>query len=175
MQMILKNKRTQGKIKAHYGIKDYFNFFKSDNPDILITKKKYSDIISEFNKEIINLIIEDNLKYDIPFLGSSIVVKQDKRLPKIIDGKLYNTTPVDWAATNKLWSEDEESKERKLLVRYSNAHTSKNVFRIYFKKYNIPFMNKKLYLFKSARSFSRLLGDRINDEEKDKYNAYTLY
>jgi len=173
--MIIKNKRTEGKIKADYGIKDYFSYFKENNPELNIDYKTYNKIISEFNKGIINLIIEDNVEYNIPYLGSSISIKKDKRIPRIVNGKLYNTSPVDWVATNKLWSEDKEAMDKKLLVRYLNSHTSKHVFRIYFKKYNLYFANKKLFSFQSNRDFKRSLGARIKDENKEKYESYLLY
>lgn len=174
-QMEVKNKRTEGKIKSHYGMTDYFRYFKSNNKEIIISRKKYNDIISEFNNELITLIIEEGLEYNIPYIGSTLCIRKDKRVPRIVNGKLYNSSPVDWVATNKLWSNDKESKDKKLLVRYLNNHTSKYVFRIYFKKYNLHFINKKLFSFKVNRKFSRLLGKRIQDENKEKFDSYLLY
>ena len=173
--MIVKNKRTEGKIKIDYGIKDYFKYFKLNHPELKIDYKTYTSVIGDFNKEIINLIVNDNVEYNIPHLGSAISIKKDKRLPRIVNGKLYNTTPVDWVATNKLWSEDQEAMDKKLLVRFLNSHTSKHVFRIYFKKYNLYFANKKLFSFQSNRDFKRFLGARIKDENKEKYESYLLY
>jgi hypothetical protein len=172
---MIKNKRTQGKIKTHYGLSDYYKYFRTEYPEIKMNKTLYSNIISDFNKAIIDLIIEENLEYDLTHLGSTLSIKKDKRVPSIKNGKLYNTAPVDWVATNKLWSEDIEAKEKKLLVRHNNYHTMKYVFRIYFKKYKYPFINKKLYSFKANRAFSRLLGARIKDETKDRYDTYLLY
>jgi hypothetical protein len=172
--MIIKKPRTSGKIKSHYGINDYFKFFKKDS-EISIDKSTYSNIISDFNEELRDLIIEDNFEYILPYLGASLSIKKDKRVPKIVNGKLYNPTPVDWVATNKLWSEDDESREKKLLVRYNNNHTSKYVFRIYFKKHIHPFINKKFYNFESGRKFQRLLSARIKDETKDRYDTFLLY
>ena len=51
----------------------------------------------------------------------------------------------------------------------------KYVFRIYFKKYIYPFENKQLYSFKPNRKFQRLLGARIKDENKERYDTYLLY
>jgi hypothetical protein len=175
MLKMMKNKRTEGKIKTHYGMRDYFKFFKEENPTIKLTAGQFSDIIQRFNLGVVNLIIEDNLNYKLPYLGASLAVKKDKRVPRIIDGKLYNPTPVDWQATNKLWDEDSEAKEKKLLVRYNNNHTSKYVFRINFKKYIYPFANKKYYNFQTCRTFARTLGERINDEDKDRYDTFLLY
>ena len=170
-----KNKRTKGVLKAHYGMKDYFKSFKLHNPTIDVPRKKYNDIISEFNKKLVDMIIEENLTYTVPYLGSSINTRKEKKTPKIINGKLYNTTPVDWKTTNELWSSDPEAREKKLLVRYTNSHTSRYVFRIYLKKYNYSFKNKKYYSFEPCRDFKRLLGKRINDETKPKYDTYLLY
>ena len=172
---IIKNKRTEGKIKSDYGMTDYFKYFSKNNKDIDIDKFKYKKIISEFNNGIINLIIEDGLEYTLPYIGSTVCIRKDKRVPRIVNGKLYNSAPVDWVATNKLWAEDSESREKKLLVRYLNNHTSKYVFRIYFKKYNLHCLNKKLFSFKVNRNFSRLLGKRIKDEDKEKFDSYLLY
>jgi len=172
---MVKNKRTEGKIKTDYGINNYYKYFIKNNQDINISGSEYKDIITEFNNGIINLIIEESLEYTIPYIGSTLCVRKDKRIPRIVNGKLYNPSPVDWVATNKLWSEDEESKDKKLLVRYLNNHTSKYVFRVYFKKYNLYFENKKLYSFKVNRIFSRLLGKRIKDEDKEKFDSYLLY
>ena len=173
--MIIKNKRTAGKINADYSVKDYYKYFKTDNPDINITYKQYKAIVSKFNEEVINLIIHENVEYNIPYLGSTLSIKKDKRIPKIVNGKLYNTAPVDWVATNKLWSEDDEAREKKLLVRHLNSHSSKYVFRIYFKKFKLYFANKKLFSFKSNRKFQRLLSARIKDTTKENYESFSLY
>lgn len=173
--MIIKKPRTEGKIKSHYGIKDYYKFFKKDHPELDIDYKKYVKVITEFNEAITTLIIEENVEYTLPYVGSTLSVKKDKRVPRIVNGKLYNTSPVDWVATNKLWSSDSEAHEKKLLVRFLNTHTMKHVFRIYFKKFKLNYMNKNLYKFETNRDFSRALGARINDEDKPRYDAYTIY
>ena len=170
-----KKKRTEGKITADYGMPDYYDYFTKENLEIKISRGNYNNIISDFNKVIINLIIEENLEYVLPYLGSSISIKKVKRIPKIVNGKLYNTAPVDWVATNKLWDEDEEVREKKLLVRYLNNHTSKYVFSIYFRKYISSFINKNIYSFVSNRTFKRLIGIRIKDETKERYDTYLLY
>lgn len=171
---MIKNKRGEGNIRAHYGMTDYYRYFIKEY-NLNISTKVYNNIIADFNEAIMNLIIEENLDYRLPHVGSTLSVRKIKRSPKIINGKLHNPTPINWVATNKLWAEDEEAKDKKLLVRYNNSHTSGYVYRIYFKKYDLYYKNKKIYNFKVARDFSRMLGNRINDEDKDKFNAYLLY
>lgn len=162
------------KLKADYGIRDYYKFYKKDvnNP---IDKKLYNEIITKYNTEIKNLIIEENLVYQLPYLGFEVILKKQKRVPKIKNGKLLNNIPPDWKATKELWEKDEEAKEKKLLVRYDNYHTSNYIYRIYFKKFKSKIKNKSLFKFQPNRSFKRQLSARIKDPNKDNLNAYLLY
>lgn len=172
---MINSKRTKGKIKKDYGTKEYYDFFKSFYPLLKINKSVYTKIIDDFNKQLVTLIIEENLDFKIPYIGASLGVRKLKNEPKIKEGKLINNTPIDWVETKKLWDNDTECKEKKLLVRFLNNHTSKYIFRLYFKKYVYPFKNKKYFKFKTVRSFSRLLAKRIKDETKEKYDSYLLY
>lgn len=174
-QILTKSKRREGRVKSDYGIKDYYNFFKTEYPDLKISYKKFKSVITDFNKSIVDSIIEEGLEYTFPYIGSSLSIMKDKRIPRIVNGKLYNPAPVDWVSTNTLWASNEEAREKKLLVRYNNTHTSKYVFRIHFRKYMQNFKNKNLYKFITTRDFKRDLGKRINDEDKDPYESYLLY
>lgn len=162
------------KLKADYGMSDYYKFYKKklDNP---VNSLLYNQIITKFNDEIKDLIIEDNLTYQLPFLGFEIVLKKQKRIPKIVNGKLINNIPPDWKATNELWDKDAEAKEKKLLVRYNNYHTSNYIYRIYFKKFKSKIKNKSLFKFQPNRTFKRQLSARIKDTNKGNLNAYLLY
>jgi len=172
---ITKKPRTSGKIKSHFGIVNYYKYYKENNKESKVDKILYNKIISDFNNEIINLVINDNVEYYLPHIGSSLSIRKTKKTPSIVNGKLVNTAPVDWVVTNKLWSEDKEAKDKKLLVRFNNSHTSKFIFRVFFKKYYLVFTNKKYYSFKTSRGFQRLLAKRIKDEDKDRYDSYLLY
>lgn len=160
------------KNKADYGIKDYYKYYSKDNN---INSVIYSKIIAEFSQSIIDLIIEDNLVYKLPYLGFELVIKKSKRVPTIKNGKLINNIPIDFKATNALWASCEESKKKKLLVRYNNSHTSGYVFRIYCKKFKSKLKNRSLLKFKPSRKFQRQLGARIKDPNKDNFDAFLLY
>lgn len=160
--------------KSDFGILDYYKFYKNKyNNDI--SKTKYKNIIEDFNKEIINLVIENNLIYQLPYIGMEIMIKKDRRKPRIVDGKVINNTPVDWKTTNELWERDKEAKEKKIIVRYNNYHTSGYVFRIYCKKFKCNLKYRSLYKFKANRKFTRKLSARLLDEDKDNLDAYLLY
>lgn len=167
-------KRTLGKIKAHFGMKDYFRWYKKNNNDP-VTYNVYSDIISEYNKAVIDLMLNESLEYRIPVLHLLLTIRKEHRAPKIINGKLYNNRPINFSKTMALWAADEEAKKNKTILRYNNRHTSGYVFRIYCKKHESGMSHKKLYKFKPSRQFKRDLAARINDEDKPKFDCYLLY
>lgn len=160
--------------KSDYGMKDYYNFYKKEYSSKL-SRRRYNDIITDFNKEIRKLIIEESLHYYIPHIGMEMSIKKDKRKPRIVKGRLINNIPVDWKATNELWNKDEEARKKKLLVRYNNSHTSGYVYRVYLNKYKSKMRNKTYFKFRTNRIFQRLLSKRIKDPNKESYDTFLLY
>lgn len=168
------NKQRNHIANSDFGILDYYKFYiKKYNSNI--SKSKYTKLIQEFNEEIINLIIEDNLVYQLPYIGMEVMIKKDRRKPRIINGKVVNNTPVDWKVTKELWEKDKDAKDKKILVRYNNYHTSGYVFRIYCKKFKCNLKYRSLYKFKPNRKFTRQLSARLLDDNKDSLDAFLLY
>ncbi len=167
--------RSKNKISVDYGMPDYYEYFEQEYPELNIPRSKFNKIIGEVNDGIINLILNEGLEFKLPYLYTTFIIKKDKRKPKIKDGKVINNAPVDWKTTKKLWDEHPETKEKKLLVRYTNTHTSGYVFRIYFKKFGSHLKNRSYFKFKPSRRFQRALSARIKDDNKDKFDAYLLY
>lgn len=161
------------KIKTDFGMPDYYKFYKKlvENP---VDKKTYNDIITDFNLGLQGLIIEENFIYQLPHINFELLLKKEKRVPRIVDGKLINNLPINWQATNALWKRDQEAKDKKLLVRLSNAHSSGFVFRIYCKKFRSSLKSRGLYKWTTARPFARKLSKAIKDSEKN-IDAYLLY
>lgn len=162
------------KIKSDFGIGDYYSFF-DEKYKRGISKERYKEIIKEFNDSVKDLIIEESFIYQLPYIGMEIMIKKDRRKPRIINGKLINNTPIDWKTTNELWESDKEARDKKILVRYTNFHTSGYVFKIYCKKFKCNLKYRSLYKFKPNRSFSRQLGTRLLDPNKDSLDAFLLY
>lgn len=162
------------KNKKDYGIVDYRTYY-NHKYNKNIDKTLYNKIITEFNTELRNLIIEESIIYKMPSLNLEILIKKDKRVPRIQNGKLINNIPPDWKATKALWAKDPEAKEKKLLVRCNNSHTSNYIYRIYCKKFKCNLPSKTLIKFKPNRGFQRQLAKRIKDKNKGNLNAYMLY
>jgi len=167
-------KRTLGKIKAHFGMKDYYRYYKK-NSEAPVEYNKYSEIISKYNKSIIELMLNNGLEYRIPILHFLLTIRKDQRKPQIKNGKLYNNRPLDFKRTRELWAVDEEARKNKVLLRHNNNHTGGFVFRIYFKKHESSNKNKKYFKFNPSRDFKRGLAQRINDDSKPQFDCYLLY
>lgn len=170
-------KRTEGKLKVDYGMKDYYKYYK-DNLDEKykpVNSKKYNLIISEFNSKIVDLIINENLDFIIPKLNINLCIRKSKRIPRIKNGKLVNFNAIDWKTTNELWASDNDAKNKKIIIKFTNNHSFKFIFRIKALKVNLNYSNKSLYRFKACRSFQRLLSKRILDKNQDNFNAHNLF
>jgi len=169
-----KEDKRNHKIHSHFGINDYYKFYiKKYNSQI--DKDKYKKILEDFHLGIRDLMINESLIYQFPYIGMQLIIKKDKRRPKIVDGKLVNTTPPDWKTTNELWERDKEARDKKIVVRYNNSHTSGYVFRVYLKKFSCNIKYRSLYKFNTNRDFQRSISKRIFDINKDPMDAYLLF
>ena len=70
---------------------------------------------------------------------------------------------------------DKEARDKKLIIRFLNNHTSKYVFRILMLKGKGTYLNKKFFRYKPPRSFQRTLAKRILDPNLENYEAYKQY
>ncbi|MGK2864913.1 MAG: hypothetical protein ACSLE0_23475 [Chitinophagaceae bacterium] len=165
--------KREHKVICDFGMGDYHKFYLANN-EVKVDRKTFSDIITEFNTELRDLIILENLIYSMPGTNFQLVLKKDKRKPTIKDGKLINNIPIDWKTTNALWERDAEAKEKKLLVRYNNSHTSHYVYRIYFKKFGAKIKFKSVYKFQVNRDFRRLVNRHIKNPNVS-VDAFLLY
>lgn len=160
--------------KADYGIPDYREFYKKKY-DSDISAREYSRILREFNDALTDLIVNESLTYTIPYILFEINIRKIRRRPRIEDGVLVNPNPVNWKATNELWDRNEEAKEKKLLIRYSNPHTSGYIFRAYCKKFKSNVRNRSYYKSITNRKFKTKINKRVMDPNKDNYDAFLLY
>jgi hypothetical protein len=166
-------KDRKHKLNNGYGVIDYFKFYKN-NSEKSVDEKKFRKVIDSFNKKVSELIIEEGIDFVIPSLNFEITIRKDKRKPTIKDGKVINNTPVDPVATRKLWDNNEEAKNKKILVRYNNSHSSGYVFRIYCKKFRSSIKNKNLFKFRPIRQLKRNLAKVLKDPDKS-FDAFLLY
>lgn len=145
--------------------------------DLVKTKVLHGDLfISEFlfNKIIrgMNLIILNKLlsghSVKLPHrMGSLEIIKVNKGA-KYKNGKLVITYPINWGETLKLWYNDEEARQNKLLIRFQN----KEVFKVIYNKRKANYNNKIFMEFLPSRMFKIKIKDKANNREIDGYELY---
>ena len=77
------------------------------------------------------------------------------------DGKIINNLPTNWKATRELWAENENAREKRTKIRYTNEHTDGHTFRIFFKKSKANFKNKSIFKMQFNRYLKRQLSRSI--------------
>ena len=97
---------------------DAYKYFMKNKPDgYYMSLNDFSNIVSRANSYLGDMFVRDGT-IDLPFYIGEITFYSYTVEPKIMpDGSIKYTAPIDWAATNVLWRQDEESKEQKILVR----------------------------------------------------------
>lgn len=97
-------------------------------------------------------------------MGSLEIRKRPTRVA-IVDGKLVTSLPIDWDKTLKLWYEDKEAFDNKVLVRIE----TEEVFKVYYNKQNANYNNKSFYEFKPNREIKRKLSKHAREGNLDAY------
>ena len=124
----------------------------------------YNKLLDTLNIALRDLIINESFEFNIPYRLGVLAIKKSKPEPYIDEnGNVVNILPVDWKSTLELWEEDEDSKNRKILVRHLNAHTQGYVVKWKYdiKKANYTF--KSAYKFIPCRAAKRLLTPILKD------------
>lgn len=81
----------------------------------------------------------------------------------IVDGKLKITYPIDWSETMKLWYEDIESRNKKILLRKEDPY----FYRIRYCKHRATYENKIFYAFALNRFIKKALTRNIQNGSVD--------
>lgn len=167
---IRKGKSPQ-KYKADYTEKDfykyYFNTYCKRDKKILdnqynVGKDIYYKIIKEFNKYVLNQMIYHNEDFLFPNYIGGIGLRKRKPKTKIdSDGKLISHKPIDWDTTLKLWEEDEDAKNKKILIRHMNNHSDGYVFEVKYIRGRALFKGARWYDFIPTRTTKLTIRDEV--------------
>jgi len=155
---------------SRFGTKDYFKSYKENRGTV--SRGAFFRIMRKMNKAVVEEILETGEEYNLPHGIGTIYFIKKKNKAIVVDGKVILTAPVDWHSTMKLWEDNEEARDKKVLVRHSNMHTSRYSFRIRCTRMKIK--NKKFFKFTIMRSFKRAYAQRIKTYDKDKLDIYKI-
>ena len=151
----IKGKRNHD-VKGSVGVRDIYEKLpleKRKTCDLKLFRK----IIRQVNLKLCEEISIGNI-VTIPFKMGRLYVAKKPTKNRIVDGKLENTMPVDWNRTMALWEEDNEAKEKKILVK----HNVPSVFKLTYDKHYIDYPNKVYYHFGFNRQLKVTVKENIN-------------
>lgn len=167
---ILKVDQTRvHKITNSIGVYDIYKYIRKNKwMDIgqPITEKQFYTIIRTLNKHLMEQLLH-NQDVKLPYLGVLELRKKDTKV-KYINDKLVVTRPIKWKDTLKLWYNDQEAKEQKLILRGEE----REVFTIHYNKVRAKYKNKSFFRFQPNRQFKVKLKEYINNNKIDAFKRY---
>lgn len=168
-------KRVDGprkhKVSGSWGVYDAYKWYRKNKPkgkEFVLTESQYFSIIRRINLALgEELICKGELKF--PCRLGQLEIR--KYIPTITtEGKKIKTNlPIDWDTTLKLWYEDKQCYEDKMLVRINVPE----VYRIIYNKNKANYNNKTFYQFTPNRELKLKLKHTIR--ENPNFDAYELY
>jgi len=171
------NKERHFKVKNSWGVYDYYKYYRKNRPKdkkFILTEKQFYAFFRRVNQ----LLAEEFVRtqhLEFPNRMGELEMLQKKLRSFFVDGKLKTNRPVDWDATLKLWYEDKEACDSKLLVRRDAPINP----RIRYSKATAIYVNRAFYEFvpnrflmqKAIKNFSNQLLCFNDSEIKNLYDG----
>ena len=123
-----------------------------------LTEKEFYSIIRTFNKHIAEELSKGN-DFTLPYKMGALEIRKYSPNITIKNGKLNTPLPIDWDKTLKLWYEDKESYNKKILVRSD----VKEIFRLIYNKSKAGYTNKSFYELRFNREIKKKLKQNIKE------------
>lgn len=162
------------KYKVTKTIKDAYNIYREDNP-IGVNKKVFVKVCQEFNKLIMNKIVNQSFEFRLPYRLGFLRVKKCRQTIEIIDNKL-NTVRLkpDWKSCWEYWYKiypdmtraDIVAIPNKKLIYHYNDDTNGYYYRYYWDRRQCVVKNQALYKFRPTMGVKKLLITNLQDEDR---------
>ena len=152
-------------IKGSFGVYDcYKKIRKNQWYDIgrPLKEHEFYSIIRGVNKLIAEGLANGE-EFIFPSRMGKLELRRNHEGVSIVNGKLINTHPIDWAGTLKLWYEDEEAKNNKSLVRIIREPS----FHIKYNKFAANYENQSFYEFTLNRFIKIALAENVKQGKID--------
>lgn len=145
------------RITNSYYLRDIHKAYKKrvKNP---LPESDFRKVIKYVDKGLVEYIIDGGI-FDIPSRMGHIALVKKKNAMWFEDGVVKTTRPIDWERTNKLWAEDEDAKQRKILVRRETDYT----YYLKWYKDDRTFMYHQETKFSTCRPLKRYIKECINN------------
>lgn len=174
--------RGNRKIIADYKKRDFYNFYSKKYKSKAVNYKLFWDVWGEFIDLKMQLIIYNNVDFNMPrrfgslgvnIMNSAITVRKDGRI----------ITRTDFGATNKLWREmypeltEEEIKSirNKPRVFYTNEDSGGKIAKFVWDRSTCNFKYHSHYKFVPVRKWKRKLAEYIKQSKTLYYYERVKY
>ena len=160
------NKSRVHKVNNSLGVYDAYKWLRKNKwLDVgPISEHDYYTIIRTVNKALIKDFLQSGT-IRLPERMGEIVLRKYPAKITLQNGKVKTNLPIDWDATLKLWHEDKEAYDEKILVRYENEA----IFKILYNKSTATYKNKSFYDFRPIRTIKKQISRLIKDNKLDAY------
>lgn len=152
-------KKVKMKVTNSFGIYDIYKKIRKNGwYDIgrPLKEHEFYSIVRQVNLRFADELSKGNTVM-LPEHMGSLELRKTERGVSIVDGKVKNTYPINWADTLKLWCQDEEAKKSKILLRDKEPY----IFRVKYVKNHANYNNKTFYQFTLNRFIKIRLKDNI--------------
>lgn len=125
----------------------------------------FAKVLELANHASMEAMIHDNVILKLPYrMGEVSIKKYKQKVAQNEDGTLNKRSwAVDWKETKQLWAEDEDAKERKILVYHLNRHTGGYKYMWHWYRGVSNIKNVRLYKFYPLRKWKRGLASLLLD------------
>ena len=160
------NKSRVHKVNNSLGVYDAYKWLRKNKwLDVgPISEHDYYTIIRTVNKALIKDFLQSGT-IRLPERMGEIVLRKYPAKITLQNGKVKTNLPIDWDATLKLWHEDKEAYDEKILVRYENEA----IFKILYNKSTATYKNKSFYDFRPTRTIKKQISRLVKDNKLDAY------
>lgn len=157
--------RGKNKIKQHYGMEDFFRYYKKKHGDTKTKRGVYAKVMRDIFKGLVHKMIYEGLRLDMPAGLGVIGIAKTKFVPKLDrDGNLMiNKLQVDNHKTIELWKRDEEARIARKRVFFVNKHSDGYVYRFRWDKTFCSLKNYGVYSFVTPYYHQRALAAAIKN------------
>ena len=132
-----------------------YKYFREIGGSTSTTRQDLCKVANDFNKHIMDLVLEGNeVKLPerlgvISVRGKKIETKFDEEL-----GRISNQS-IDFGETNKMWKKHPELKEKKQVVYHLNEHTNGVRYKYFWSRDRVLVENKMFYTMIFTRANKR--------------------
>jgi hypothetical protein len=162
------------KYKITKTIKDAYPLYKNNNPNS-VDKTTFVKICKEFNKKIIEKIINTSFELRLPYRLGFLRVRKCLGKIEVVAGKL-NTVRLkpDWNACWEYWYKIYEGKTRneiiaipnKKLIYHYNDETNGYYYKFFWDRRECVIRNQAMYKFRPTMGVKKILTLHIQNEDR---------